>query len=72
MKMEERDRIIQEKGHALGHQEGLYEGRISTIQSFIDCNRADGIPDSELLVMLQRFFQLSQDEATMLLQNDVL
>lgn len=76
MKMEERDRIIQEKGHALGRQEGLCEGlhkgRISTIQSFIDCNRADGIPDSELLVMLQRFFQLSQDEATILLQNDVL
>lgn len=66
MKMEERDRLIQEKGEAIG----LLKGKIEAIQSFIEANRKENISDQEIHTMIQKFFQLTSEEADALLRSE--
>ena len=63
MKMEERDRLIQERGEEIGlikgRTEGVLLGKTATLQNFIKVNRKDNIPDTEINTMLQKYFQLT-------------
>lgn len=79
MKMEERDRMIREeaehfgitKGRELGISEGrelgISEGREQAIHAFIESARKDGISNTDLQNMLQKYFQLSPEESDKLL-----
>ena len=67
MKMEERDRQIREEGVALGISQGIALGQTAAIQSFINTHRNKGTDESEILTLLQEFFNLSKDEASALL-----
>ena len=71
MKMEERDRQIREEGVALGISQGISQGialgQTAAIQSFINTHRNKGTDESEILTLLQEFFNLSKDEASALL-----
>lgn len=63
MKMEERDRLIREDGISLGKA----EGKSAAIHSFIEENRKDNIPDTEIHAMLQKFFHLTSAQADSML-----
>lgn len=69
MKMEERDRIIREEGMALGRKAGHSEGRLEAIQSFIRIQTQKGTSETELLSMVQEYFQLDKEEACQLIHS---
>lgn len=73
MKMEERDRLIQEKAFASGVEQGISQGitqgQTAAIQSFINTHRTKGTTESEILSLIQEFFQLSSAEACALLEQ---
>ena len=69
MKMEERDRLIEERGEKRGEKRGEEKGKTTAIHSFIAINRQDGVSDSEIQVMIQRFFQLTSEESELLINS---
>lgn len=69
MKMEERDRLIQEHGEEIGLQKGLIQGKSAAMYSFIDANRKDHLTDVEIHAMLQKYFRLTPEEADELLSQ---
>lgn len=57
MKMEERDRLIRE------------DGKNTAILSFIEVSRKEGVSETELFTMIQKFFHLTEEEAEILLSE---
>lgn len=74
MKMEERDRMIREEaehfGITKGRELGISEGREQAIHAFIESARKDGISNTDLQNMLQKYFQLSSKESNKLLNME--
>lgn len=73
MKMEERDRLIHEDGLIQGRIEGrtagILEGKAEAIHTFIKINRNEQLSDSDISSLIQKYFQLTPDEADQFLAN---
>lgn len=70
MKMEERDRLIHDDGVAAGMAKGIALGRTSAIQSFIEENRKELISDKDICIQIQKYFQLTPEEAENILSQN--